>query len=261
MKAQINLELFLDDEIALLPKHIKLLKALDETKSITRAANAVDISYKNAWDCLDLINSRAKEPLILRVDGKRKNSGSELSSYAKEIISRYEVILKAQNEFLKEICAHSQIDANNLKRINMKLSARNQLQATITDINLGAVNAKITAMLNDGTKLKAIIALESQKELNLEVGKEVLFIFKASSVILAKADENELKISASNRLKGKITQATLGAVNAQVAVNIGSNQIIYVALTNESAQDMKINVGDDVELFIKASQIIIGAQI
>jgi molybdate transport system regulatory protein len=143
----------------------------------------------------------------------------------------------------------------------MKLSARNQLQATIIDINLGAVNAKITAMLNDGTKLKAIIALESQKELNLEVGKEVLFIFKASSVILAKADENELKISASNRLKGKITQATLGAVNAQVAVNIGSNQIIYVALTNESAQDMKINVGDDVELFIKASQIIIGAQI
>lgn len=264
MKAQINLELFLDDEIALLPKHIKLLKALDETKSITRAANAVDISYKNAWDCLDLINSRAKEPLISRVDGKRKNSGSELSSYAKDIISRYEAILKAQNEFLKEICTHSEAGVdivNNLKRINMKLSARNQLQAIVTDINLGAVNAQITAMLSDGSQLKAMITLESQKELNLEIGKEVLFIFKASSVILAKADENELKISASNRLKGRIIQATLGAVNAQVAVNIGDDQIIYVTLTNESAQDMKINVGDDVELFIKASQIIIGAQV
>lgn len=261
MKARINLELFLDDEVALLPKHIKLLKALDETKSITRAAAAVDISYKNAWDCLDLINSKAKEPLIARVNGKRKNSGSELSAYAKDIIDMYEAILKIQNNLLDEICSNLDIHAiNNLKRNNMKLSAKNQLQATITDINIGAVNAQITAKLSDGTLLKSIITIDSQKELSLEVGKEVLFIFKASSVILAKSDDNELKISASNKLKGKVAKATIGAVNAQITIDIGDNKLIYATLTNESAQDMRINVGDEVELFIKASQIIIATQ-
>ena len=142
----------------------------------------------------------------------------------------------------------------------MKLSAKNQLQATITDINIGAVNAQITAKLSDGTLLKSIITIDSQKELNLEVGKEVIFVFKASSVILAKSDDNELKISASNKLKGKVAKATIGAVNAKIAVNIGNNQTIHAIITNESAQDMRINVGDEVELFIKASQIIIATQ-
>ena len=261
MKAQVKLELFLNDEVALLPKHIKLLKALDETRSITKAATAVDISYKNAWDCLDLLNSKAKEPLILRVDGKRKNSGSELSQYAKDMIDKYDAILKAQNEFLNEICTYSDNNIiSNLKRINMKLSAKNQLQATITDIETGAVNSQITAKLSDGVLLKSIITIDSQKELNLEVGKEVIFVFKASSVILAKTDDKELKISASNKLKGNVTQATLGAVNAKIAVNIGNNQTIHSIITNESAQDMRINVGDEVELFIKASHIIIATQ-
>ncbi|ARR00237.1 TOBE domain-containing protein [Campylobacter porcelli] len=261
MKARINLELILNDEVVLLPKHIKLLKALDETRSITKAATVVDISYKNAWDCLDLINSKADEPLILRVDGKRKNSGSELSQYAKDIIDKYDAILKAQNHFLNEICNDLDGDIiSNLKGINMKLSARNQLQATITDIEIGAVNAQITAKLSDGVLLKSIITIDSQKELNLEVGKEIIFVFKASSVILAKTDDKELKISAANKLKGKVTQATLGAVNAKISVNIGHNQIIHAIITNESAQDMRINVGDEVELFIKASHIIIATQ-
>ncbi|WP_141090881.1 winged helix-turn-helix domain-containing protein, partial [Campylobacter concisus] len=55
MKADINLELFLGEDTQVLAKHIALLKAIKETKSITKAAEVVGISYKNAWDCLDTI--------------------------------------------------------------------------------------------------------------------------------------------------------------------------------------------------------------
>ena len=83
MKADINLELFLGEDTQVLAKHIALLKAIKETKSITKAAEVVGISYKNAWDCLDTINNKSSKPLIIRADGNKKNSGSELSPYAK----------------------------------------------------------------------------------------------------------------------------------------------------------------------------------
>ena len=66
MKADINLELFLGEDTQVLAKHIALLKAIKETKSITKAAEVVGISYKNAWDCLDTINNKSSKPLIIR---------------------------------------------------------------------------------------------------------------------------------------------------------------------------------------------------
>lgn len=262
MKANINLELFLNADTAILAKHIKLLKAIDKTKSITKAAQSEDISYKNAWDSLDYLNNRSKFPLITRANGNRKNSGSELSDYAKDLIKTYDIILKAQNIFLEEICKNNEINENlliNLQRMNMKLSARNQLLVEIIEIKVGAVNSEIIGTLAGGEKLRAIITIESQKALELKVGKEVLFIFKAPSVILAKDDGIPMKISAANQLKGKVAEAKLGAVNSEVILEINEQQKITAVITNESLQEMKISVGDNITALIKASNILIGA--
>ncbi|ALV24023.1 transcriptional regulator, ModE family [Campylobacter iguaniorum] len=262
MKADVSLELFLNSDTAVLGKHIKLLKAIDQTKSITKAAAAIDISYKNAWDCLDFLNNRSKEPLIIRVNGNRKNSGSELSDYAKGLINTYDAILKAQKLFLDELCKSKDISKDaltHLQRMNMKLSARNQLLVKITDIKTGAVNSEVTAKLSNGEKLRATITVESEKNLDLKVGKEVLFIFKAPSVMIGKEDGKGMKLSAANQLKGKVLEAKLGAVNAEVIIEVSNHQKISAIITNESAQEMKINVGDEVVAIIKASNILIGA--
>ena len=76
MKADVSLELFLDSGVSVLAKHIELLKAVEHTKSITKAAEYVGISYKNAWDSLDALNNRSDEPLIARAEGNKKNSGA-----------------------------------------------------------------------------------------------------------------------------------------------------------------------------------------
>ncbi|CUU80189.1 LysR family transcriptional regulator [Campylobacter hyointestinalis subsp. hyointestinalis] len=262
MKADINLALFLEGDTALLAKHIKLLKAIDKTKSITKAAKEEDISYKNAWDSLDILNNKSKFPLIVRASGNRKNSGSELSDYAKKLIKTYDAILKAQKAFLDEICKDEDINENTimqLAKMNIKLSARNQLLVTITDIKTGAVNSQITAKLSSGETLKANITVESQQNLGLSVGKEVLFLFKAPSVILSKDELNGTQISAENQLKGKVLEAKLGSVNAEICVQIGQHQKIVSIITNRSAADMGISVGDNITAMIKANDILVGA--
>ncbi|WP_170019700.1 TOBE domain-containing protein [Campylobacter sp. RM16190] len=259
MKADVSLELFLDSGVPVLAKHISLLKAVDETKSITKAAEFVGISYKNAWDSLDALNNRSEKPLITRAQGNKKNSGSELTEYGRKMISVYEAMLASQKVFLEKVCSNIDISTNeiaNLQRMSMNLSARNQLSCEIIKIKTGAVNSDIIAKLSNGEILHAAVTVESEKNLNLKVGKKVIFIFKAPSVMLAK-DEN-LNISAANQLKGKVIEAKIGSVSAEIVLEINDHQTITAIITKDSAMEMKIGVGDELTALIKSSQIIIG---
>jgi molybdopterin-binding protein len=69
----------------------------------------------------------------------------------------------------------------------MKLSARNQIPATVTAITAGEATANIELDAG-GSRLVASITVEAANELKLEAGSKVVAIIKASDVILATAD-------------------------------------------------------------------------
>ena len=66
----------------------------------------------------------------------------------------------------------------------MKLSARNQLKGKITEIQEGAVNAIVKINVGNGNILTADITMQSVKELNLAVGKEVIAVIRATNVMV-----------------------------------------------------------------------------
>jgi len=69
----------------------------------------------------------------------------------------------------------------------MKLSARNQIPATVTSITAGEATANIELDAG-GTRLVASITVEAASELKLAAGSQVIAVIKASDVILAVAD-------------------------------------------------------------------------
>ena len=69
----------------------------------------------------------------------------------------------------------------------MKLSARNQIPATVTAINSGEAIANVELNAG-GVRLVASITVEAARELKLNPGSQVTAIIKASDVILAVAD-------------------------------------------------------------------------
>lgn len=140
----------------------------------------------------------------------------------------------------------------------MSFSARNQLQAEIVEVKSGVVNSLITAKLKGGESVKATVTVDSEKALDLKVGKKVVYLFKASSIIVAKGN-SELKLSATNQIKGKVVAVKEGAVNAEVAIEVAGGDKLSSIITNESAKNLNLKVGDEVVAVIKASQIIIGA--
>jgi molybdopterin-binding protein len=69
----------------------------------------------------------------------------------------------------------------------MKLSARNQIPATVTAITAGEATANVELNAG-GVRLVASITVEAANELKLDPGSQVTAIIKASDVILAVAD-------------------------------------------------------------------------
>jgi molybdopterin-binding protein len=69
----------------------------------------------------------------------------------------------------------------------MKLSARNQIPATILGVTKGEATANVE-LDACGSRLVASITVEALEELKLEPGSQVTAIIKASDVIIGVAD-------------------------------------------------------------------------
>jgi molybdopterin-binding protein len=67
-----------------------------------------------------------------------------------------------------------------------------------------------------------------------------------------------MKISARNKLKGKILEVKKGATTAHVRLDIGGGNIVTASITNESADELKLAVGGTAYAIIKASDVMVG---
>ena len=67
----------------------------------------------------------------------------------------------------------------------MQLSARNQLQGTVTEILLGGVMAEVTVDVG-GKELVSVITRKSAEGLGLKEGDPIVVVIKATEVMLAR---------------------------------------------------------------------------
>ena len=66
-----------------------------------------------------------------------------------------------------------------------------------------------------------------------------------------------MKISARNRLKGKVTAVKKEGIMTLVKIKVTSPTTITALVSREAAEDLKIKVDDEVEAVIKATEVII----
>ncbi len=69
--------------------------------------------------------------------------------------------------------------------------------------------------------------------------------------------EKTMKLSARNLLKGKITKITLGAVNAEVEMELEGGQVIVSIITINSVKRLDLKVGKEAYAMIKASSVML----
>ena len=67
-----------------------------------------------------------------------------------------------------------------------------------------------------------------------------------------------MQISGRNQLKGKVTGIELGAVMANIKIEVEDPNVITAVITKESAEKLGLAEGDDVCAIIKSTEVIVG---
>jgi len=83
-----------DDNVLLGEGRVHLLKAIQETGSLSKAAKSLKISYKKAWHLLDSVNKSAKKPVTINSIGGKGGGGAELTDYGKNLVKAFDDINK-----------------------------------------------------------------------------------------------------------------------------------------------------------------------
>jgi molybdate transport system regulatory protein len=239
---------------------IELLEQIGRTGSISKAAKAMKMSYKAAWDSVDAMNNLAEKPLVERSTGGKGGGGTHLTAYAGELIKTYKVLQEEHERFLNNLSlrinegGHLRL----LERMTMRVSARNQLLGTVIKIHKGAVNSEVVLRLKGDDTITAIVTNDSIKALDLHIDTEAYALFKAGSVMLS--TDRDLVLSTRNRFEGRVERISRGTVNSEVIVNLDGGNTICATLTNEALGDLELEEGKPVTAFCKASSVILGLQ-
>jgi len=239
---------------------VDLLEAIDRCGSISGAARAVGISYKTAWDAVDAVNNAAEKPLVLRAAGGVGGGGTMLTEEGKETVRLYRVLQGEHQRFLGRLEGRLG-DVGRLysllRKVTMRVSARNVFLGKVKEVRKGAVSTEVTLVLPGGETLCSVVTNQSAGVLGLKPGLEAYAFFKASAVILGK-DLHNAKVSARNLLCGTVGRIVHGPVNAEVSVSLEGGSVLTAITTEESAKSLKLAPGDHVCALVKASSVILG---
>ena len=69
-----------------------------------------------------------------------------------------------------------------------------------------------------------------------------------------------MKLSARNILKGTIKAIEIGAVNAEVAVEVAPGLEMTSIITKKSCENLGLEVGKEAYVVVKASNVMIGTE-
>ncbi|WP_331774115.1 TOBE domain-containing protein [Sulfurospirillum sp. 1612] len=247
-----------DNQPLLIEKRIKLLKAIDQEGSMLKASKKVPMSYKSAWEAIDTMNNLSPSPIVEKETGGAGGGGTRLTDYGKTLLKNYEILKREEEKFLSYLSTLADFDTKDIKtikRISMQISARNQIRGVVDKIVTGDVNANVIVVPKSGHELFANITNSGIESLMVQEGDEVVAIFKSSSIMLS-TDEN-ITISARNRISGIITQITQNNTNSEVVIDVGGDSITSV-ITTGSVKRLGLKVGSQVVALIKSSEIMIG---
>ena len=241
-------------------KAIALMRAIDSKGSIAKAADAVPMSYRSAWDLLNKLNNASPLPVVVKETGGYHGGGTQLSDYGRTILRIYSSL-----ERNYEVLRHEQQQGESIendaifsfiKGVCMKTSARNQLAGTVKQVTQGKVNTEVIVALGEELAIVSTITNESAENLEIRSGTAVVALIKASSVMLFPGTES-VRSSGENMLEGTVAAIGNGAVNSEVIIDLPGGKTVTSIATKKSVVLLDLQKGTPAYAAFAASQVIL----
>ena len=239
-----------------------LLRAVQDTGSLQKAARAAGYSYKGAWLLLESAGNLARSPLVERATGGRGGGGSVLTPAALQLLAAWQQLQIRHAGFLREqeawLLDQPGLSAL-LRSVSMKTTARNQFAGTVSALQSGPATTHVTLGIGGGHEITAALSTASARRLGLAAGTEAIALVKASEVVLV-TDFAGYRLSARNQLQGTVSRVHKGAVTSLVGLTLGGGATITASVTNDAIEALDIAVGQPATATFKAYAVMLAAR-
>lgn len=142
------------------------------------------------------------------------------------------------------------------KETRLRTSARNSFSGRVTAIKRGAILCEVELVSSGGFELVSVITRDSLENLGLRRGSLVTALVKAPWVILVAGDQPP-RVSARNRLLGRVGRVKTDAISAEVMVALSDGTQVCALVTRPSVAALGLEPGQMVWVVFKSSAVII----
>lgn len=241
-------------------ERVTLLEAVIACGSITKAAEVAGFSYKTAWDAVSAINNLLPRPAFITHTGGPKGGGVEVTLEGRRLLAIFRR-LEAKLARISSTIATKGLEHEDdftILTLTMKVSARNAFHCSVLAVKPAAVAAEVILEVSPGVVISAIVTNASVTDLALAPRRSVLALVKASAVMLASGGDTP-RVSARNRIPGRVIDRFEADGEAEVAIDIGGGKTMTSLMTTESADATGVARGVPVwAIFLSADVILVG---
>lgn len=228
---------------------VRLLEAIDAHGSISQAARHVPLSYKAAWDAVDAMNNLADQPLVERSTGGRDGGGTRLTEHGRRVVAMYRAVEAEYQAALDRLAPQfAQAPGGDvqsfqrlLRRMSVRISARNQFVGTVSGLHTGPVDVDVRVKLDDVLELTIVVTRESAEQLGLALGREVIVLVKAPSMQIIAVER--ARGQGANRLWGTVQRIVEGPVSAEVTLDLGGARSATAVVPRETSKSLGLKPG------------------
>ena len=230
-------------------KRLDLLRREGECGSISQAARDAAVSYKAAWQAIDMLSNLAGVPVVEKAVGGAGGGGARLTAAGRQLLQAGAAMARSREQVLARLGAQPQPAA--LAALGLRTSMRNQMPCTVGAVQVHGPLVRVDLVLADGGQLASRITAESAELLGLAPGLEVLALCKATAVRVERA-ATASPGAGVNQLAGRATRVSRGDAGDEVASQVGT-----LGLVGFAAPRSGLRTGSRVTLRLDEAAVVI----
>lgn len=240
---------------------INLLRAINDTGSINRAAKQVGLSYKGAWQIIERANNLSPKVLITTATGGSKGGGTSLTPAGRGLLELFTRLEEQHRQFLQQLNRNLGQDAEMswlLKPLALKTSMINQLYGIVESIRPGAINAEVLVVLKGDEKIRISLALSELDSLAVAKGSHVLLLINSAEISIMTEPMADGSLT-GNRLTGKVMRIHGDGVDCEVVSRLNGHGSLVATITQVSAETLRLKPGMSVDYLFNGNAVILAA--
>lgn len=135
----------------------------------------------------------------------------------------------------------------------MEISVCNQIEGVVGEMKKGKATTNVRFRTDLG-ELTLVVTSSAVETLALEPGDRAIAMFREVDVMLIQGD---CRISATNRIRGRVLDIKKGNVTAELPLDVGSGRRIVAVVARTAAEEMGLAPGDEVTACVREGDLLL----